>query len=341
LKENLEALLIQDYPEYEVIFVVDDPDDAAIPVIREVSPDANIVAAGKAAKSGQKVENLRESVLHAAPASTVLVFADSDARPSRDWLRHLVAPLQDDNVGVATGYRWFISTRPGLASELRSVWNASIASSLGPGLNNQFCWGGSTAIRRETFERLDIRGKWYGTVSDDFVLARAVRDAGRVIYFVPQALTASVDDCTLRELVEFTTRQIKLTRVYAPRLWKMLFFSSGLFSVVMLSAVPLAIFSGNGVAVGAAIFTFITVSVLSIGKAWLRLKAVRLVMKEYEKELRGQAVPQLTLWLLTPLLFFYNSAAALFSRRIKWRGTSYLLVSATETRVLQRGRDAR
>jgi hypothetical protein len=120
----------------------------------------------------------------------------------------------------------------------------------------------------------------------------------------------------------------------------MLFFSSGLFSVVMLSAVPLAIFSGNGVAVGAAIFTFITVSVLSIGKAWLRLKAVRLVMKEYEKELRGQAVPQLTLWLLTPLLFFYNSAAALFSRRIKWRGTSYLLVSATETRVLQRGRDA-
>ena len=340
LKENLEALLIQDYPEYEVIFVVDDPDDAAIPVIREVSPDANIVAAGKAAKSGQKVENLRESVLHAAPASTVLVFADSDARPSRDWLRHLVAPLQDDNVGVATGYRWFISTRPGLASELRSVWNASIASSLGPGLNNQFCWGGSTAIRRETFERLDIRGKWYGTVSDDFVLARAVRDAGRVIYFVPQALTASVDDCTLRELFEFTTRQIKLTRVYAPRLWKMLFFSSGLFSVVMLSAVPLAIFSGNGVAVGAAIFTFITVSVLSIGKAWLRLKAVRLVMKEYEKELRGQAVPQLTLWLLTPLLFFYNSAAALISRRIKWRGTSYLLVSATETRVLQRGRDA-
>ena len=35
LEDNLRALLEQDYPDYEIIFVVDDKNDAAVPVIEE------------------------------------------------------------------------------------------------------------------------------------------------------------------------------------------------------------------------------------------------------------------------------------------------------------------
>ena len=59
------------------------------------------------------------------------VRVDSDARPRNDWLRLLVAPLADEGMGAATGYRWFIPNKGGFASRLRSVWNASIASALG------------------------------------------------------------------------------------------------------------------------------------------------------------------------------------------------------------------
>ena len=340
--ENLARVVEQSYPDYEVIFVVDDEADTAVGVIRNVSRKAakdakkiKLIVAPKTDGSSQKVENLREAVLHAAPESEVFVFADSNARPSKDWLRNLLAPLQNPKVGAATGYRWFISKKPTFGSEMRSVWNASIASALGPNRRSNFCWGGSMAIRRDTFEKISVRERWHGTLSDDFAVTRAVKDAGLDIYFVPQALIASVEDCSFHETLEFTTRQMKITRVYATHLWAISFFGSGLFTFVMLSAFLLVIFSrSNGVAVIASLVAIILVSFFSIGKSWLRLKAVRLVLSEYDRQLRTQNFTQNTLWLLSPPLFLFNAIMATVSRRITWRGIRYELKSPTETVII-------
>jgi hypothetical protein len=86
----------------------------------------------------------------------------------------------------------------------------------------------------------------------------------------------------------------------------------------------------------AAIVTLLTVSIFSIGKSWCRLRAVRLVLPEYDDELRRQIFPQLSLWALTPVLFFYNSLAAWTSRVMIWRGTTYKMVSADETAILDK-----
>ncbi|MGH7783859.1 MAG: glycosyltransferase, partial [Candidatus Binatia bacterium] len=125
IEKNLATLLDQDYPDYEVIFVVDDDLDQAIPAIATVTQNiasaavtAKMVVAPKTTISSQKVENLREAVLRVADESRVFVFVDSDARPAKDWLRNLVAPLENQNAGAATGYRWYISENPSFASEL-------------------------------------------------------------------------------------------------------------------------------------------------------------------------------------------------------------------------------
>lgn len=336
---NFDALLGQDLPEYEVVFVIDDADDPAAGIIEQAWQEAErhvkLVVAPKAIASSQKVKNLREGVLHADPKSEVFVFVDSDARPSPGWLRALIAPLRDEAIGAATGYRWFISEEPTLASELRSAWNASIASALGPNEKSNFTWGGSMAIRRDTFERIGMREKWQGTLSDDFAVTRAMRAAGLRIRFVPQALTASVESCTFRELFEFTNRQMKITRVYMPQLWLMSFFGSGLFNLVMAAAILIAILSkANGVPVWAALATLFLVSFFSVGKAVLRLYAVRLALPQFGPELRRQRFSQYTLWLFTPAIFFANCVAALLSREIVWRGTRYRLASPERTEVM-------
>lgn len=356
LKDNLEALFQLEYPAYEIVFVVDDKNDPAVNVIdRLVSPEnhpvgetpapllrkegilnARLVVAPKAMDSSQKAENLREAVLYADLLSEVFVFVDSDARPSADWLRSLIAPLEDEGIGVSTGYRWFISNTPTFASELRNVWNASIASALGPNTKDNFCWGGSMTIRRDTFEKLDIREKWRGTLSDDFTVMRAMKDAGLKIVFVPLALTPSIENCTFSEMLEFTTRQMKITRVYASRFWLMSFFGSGLFCVVMLWSLGIAIFNRqNDLSVFAAIATLVSVSALSTGKSYLRLKAVRLVLRSYEAKLSKQMLPQLTFWFLSPYILLINSIVALFSRRLTWRGVKYEMLSPNETRVIR------
>ncbi len=60
-----------------------------------------------------------------------------------------------------------------------------------------------------------------------------------------------------------------------------------------------------------AVFTFLIVSLFSIGKSYLRLKAVKLVLKDYENELNKQFWTQNTLWIFSPAIFFYNSICAL------------------------------
>ncbi len=344
LEQNLTALIELDYPEYEVIFVVDDPDDPAVKVIQAVSQTGEgyrkktaLTVAPKATDSSQKVENLREGVIHADPRSEVFVFVDSDARPSPAWLRALVAPLRDETIGATTGYRWFISEDPSLASEIRSSWNASIASALGPNARSNFCWGGSMAIRRDTFERLNIRDRWHGSLSDDFTVTRAMNAGDLPIRFVPEALAASVENCTIGQLFEFTNRQMKITRVYMPKLWLMSFFGSALFNSVLITAFLIVIFSrANTALVWAAIFTLITVSGFSVGKAWTRLRAVRLVLSQYARALERQSLTQNTLWLITPAVFLVNCFSAL-SRRMRWRGTEYEMASPEVTKIIDPG----
>ena len=343
LLENLDALLRQDYDEFEVVFIVDEQNDPATKVIeeawREGRRQVKLVVAPKATDSSQKVTNLREGIQYADPSSQVFVFVDSDARPSKDWLKNLVAPLKDENVGATTGYRWFISQLPTFASEMRNIWNASIASALGPDRKTNFCWGGSTAIRRDVFERLEIRQRWQGTLSDDFALTRAINEAHLDIYFVPRALIPSIDNCAWEELFEFTTRQMKITRVYMPKLWIASFLGSGLFNVVMLSSFLIMIFSPtNNLTVVIAMFTLLSVTIFSIGKSWLRFRAVELILGQYRRELRRQSLPQMTLWALSPAIFLYNCSAALISRKVAWRGTVYEMISPSETRIVRQNR---
>jgi ceramide glucosyltransferase len=339
-RENIIALFRQDYPSFEIIFVSDGPDDPALLVAEEVRrefsgtrfPPARLVVSGMATESGQKVHNLLASLKEADASSEVFVFVDTDARPSKDWLRALVAPLEDATVGAATGYRWFVPVRGGLASRLRSVWNASIASALGASRDKNFCWGGSTAIRRETFERLGMTERWRGTLSDDFALTRALQAERLPIHFVPLCLTASLEDCGFVELLEFTTRQMKITRVYAAHLWKAVLLSGLIFVPTFFGGLALvAARAALGLPYVWALLLLSVIYVLGVCKAWLRWRAVNLVLAGHRDLLRRDAFAQLFLWPLATLLFLYNSLAAALSHRITWRGITYELRSPTET----------
>ncbi|CAN5505933.1 glycosyltransferase family 2 protein [soil metagenome] len=350
---NLIALFQQEYPDYEIIFVTGEESDASLGVIEDVTRSislvttrthektisARVVIAGAAADSGQKVHNLRVAVGEIDSRSEVLVFVDADARPQVHWLRSLVAPLHDERIGAATGYRWFIPLQGGLASHLCSVWNASIASALGENDEKNFCWGGSTAISRSTFELLNIKDRWRGTVSDDFTLTNALKEARLPIRFVPACLTASLEDCSFRELIEFTTRQLKITRVYASHLWKAALMGSLLFVMVFFGGLVLVSARALlGLSFWLPMLLLCLIFVLGALKGYIRLRAVQLPLAKYSRELSRTLPAHLFLWPITSALFLYNSIAAMFSRRIEWRGIRYELKSPTEA-VIIRGTD--
>lgn len=328
--ENVRPLVEQDYPGYEVLFVFDDPTDPAIEIVKQFH--AKTVISGPAEGTGQKVHNLIEAVNQIDPRCEVIVFVDTDARPGRDWLRKLVAPLSDENVGASSGYRWFIPERGGLATRVRGVWNASIASVLGENTEKNFCWGGSTAISRATFERLNVVKRWAGTVSDDFTITRVLKEAKLPIHFTPNCLVPSVGDCGFHELLEFTTRQVKITRVYAAHLWLPLMLGSGLFTIVFFGGMGLLAMTRSL----PVLVILATLFLLGAAKSFIRWKAIRIPLAEHRSKLDRDLWAHVFLWPFASLLYFYNTIVAGFSRRIKWRGITYELKSSTEAVIISR-----
>lgn len=345
-EENIRRLFSQSYLKYEIVFIVDDKEDTAVGVIeeaiREYSSDivsARLLVAPKATASSQKIANLLHAIAHADARSDIFAFVDSDACTGPEWLASLAVAASKPSVGAATGYRWLISENGKLGSELASVWNGSVASALGPNTKSNFCWGGSMAIRREIFDRLDVTARWKRALSDDFALTKAVHDAGLELEFVPQALCASFEHQTLSEMLEFTTRQMKITRVYSPHLWVLSMFGSTLFCGVMISSILIAIGGPFAeIAFFASVFTLVSVTAFTLAKAVIRLRAVRFALSEHQDLLKKQLMPQCVYAFVTPAIFLVNSILALFSRRIVWRGTEYELKSPSETVIIREKR---
>jgi ceramide glucosyltransferase len=223
LEDNLRALLEQDYEDYEVAFIVESEFDPAAPIIRRVMAEhpwrpARLIVAGRAVDCGQKVHNLRTATGRLSPRIEYLAFIDSDARPRAEWLRMLVARLHRPKLGAITGYRWFVPQSDALANRVLYSLNCDLMSLLGRS-SYHLIWGGSWAIRRETFELVGLHSAWKNTVSDDLTACRVLRDAGLEVRFEPACVVASPLDNDFREATSFLRRQYLLAKLYVSDWW--------------------------------------------------------------------------------------------------------------------------
>src|SRR5438445_7170136 len=122
-------------------------------------------------------------------------------------------------IGQTTTMRWLIPNRSNLPTTLLAAWNAPVVTMLSEKGRN-FCWGGGTAIRRAIFEQSGVVDQWRNSVSDDYSLTRALERTNRSIVFIPECLTLSYAETDLQGLLEFTNRQVLITRVYAGNIWR-------------------------------------------------------------------------------------------------------------------------
>src|SRR5258708_28821481 len=216
LERNLVALTEFDYRNYEIFFILASASDSAYTTVKRVAerskPPAHVIIADKPEECGEKVHNLRVAIEQLPAEFEVLVFADSDGRPDKSWLRRLVGPLHDKQVGAATTMRWLIPNSNNFASALLAVWNASLVTMLSEKGEN-FCWGGGTAIRRAVFDEVRVIDEWNHSVSDDYSMTPALHGAGRSLAFVPARPTPTYLDADFPSLLEFTNPQIVITKV--------------------------------------------------------------------------------------------------------------------------------
>lgn len=338
LERNLVALTEFDYRNYELFFILASSSDSAYSTVKRVAdhskPPAHVVIAERPEACGEKVNNLRVAIEQLPAEFEVLAFADSDGRPGRLWLRRLVTTLNDKKVGAATTMRWLIPNGHNFATALLAVWNASVVTMLSEKGKN-FCWGGGTAIRRSVFDEVRVLDEWHHSVSDDYSMTRALERAGRSIVFVPECLTPTYVDVDFRGLLEFTNRQILITKVYSKKNWASGTAMHLLYCGTLLLGLEVTVSNllATLPAFHLAMLTFLPMLLAAI-RGGLRVAAATEVLPALRAQIVGQAWMYIVLGVFIPYLFLLNFAVSLFTRRIRWRGVTYELISPQQTRIL-------
>lgn len=338
---NLRALFEQRQVNYQLRLVVEDERDSAAELIAELQAEyphvpSELLIAGRAIESGQKVHNLLVATEDVPADVNVLAFVDSDARPGPEWLAALVSRLHESKIGARTGYRWMIPERATLPNLLVSSINCSVASMYSRHRLNAV-WGGAWAIRRELFEQSGIREAWVGTLSDDLVVTRVLRASGLQIEFEPRCLTASPVDMAAGETVNFLRRQFLLVRRYARLHWWLALvggslLQGGLWGAAMLT-LGLAI---AGQAWWAPAAVCLALYGLAVFRGWLGQSAFRTRLAGHESKLARPR--QFDTWLgpLAGICGWLAMVSSLAGSSMTWRGIRYWI--SPGGRVLLLGR---
>jgi hypothetical protein len=166
-------------------------------------------------------------------------------------------------------------------------------------------------------------------------MTRALERANRSIVFLPECIVPSFVETDFTGLMEFTNRQVLITRVYAERIWGMAAATHLLYclSLVLGTILTLSDFLATRPAFHLAALTFLPV-LLSMIRGALRAAGVSEVLPAHRSQIAGQAWIYVLLTVFIPFLYLVNFISSLLTRKIRWRGITYELIAPQQTRII-------
>ena len=223
LYANLASFCRQDYPEYQIVCGVNDPDDPAIAVVERIRrdfPECDVVLSiGDRPGANRKVANLCHMMTHAKHG--VLALSDADVRVRPDYLRRTVAPLASPTVGLTTclyrGRGFF-----GLPSIIESLLiNCDFVPMV---LTAQFigqrnALGASLCFKRQALDEAGGFARIADHLADDNMLGENIKAAGYTVELLPYVVETILDSTTLAEVWRHQVRWARTYRVLQPVGW--------------------------------------------------------------------------------------------------------------------------
>jgi ceramide glucosyltransferase len=316
LRENLRSTCLQDYPTFQVVFSVQRLHDPAIPLLLEVQQEfgsERVTVAIEQCVVGPngKINNLVGGLKHTR--HDMLVISDSDIRLRPDYLKTIIAPLADPDVGfVSTLFKAIdAQTRPETMEVL--TINADIVPNMAFAVVSgaaKFCVGASTAFRRSTLDGIGGFPSLSNYLVEDYEMGRRILATGKRMVMLPYLVETSVDLKTVRQWWNHLVRCEQSHRAARP---------GAMFSTIVIRPVPFAVFFALS-ALGSWMGLMVLASTIAI-----RLISAGIVMHWWLHDQKGVR----SLWLLP-----FRDVAALgswvfaFTKRTTiWRETEFALTN--------------
>jgi ceramide glucosyltransferase len=222
LEANLESFFLQDYPNFEIIFGTRDSKDAALAVVHKVQQRyphvaTKIVFSGEPDRPNAKVCSLHKMYSYAA--GDYFIISDSDVEVRPNYLREVIAPLLNPQVGlvtclyrgVSTGGVWSRLEALGMSVEMTS---GVIVAEMLEGM--RFALGPTMAARRDTIDSVGGMAALADYCADDYVLGQAVYASGQKVELSTHVIDHIVNHRSFRASLLHQLRWMKSTRFSRP-----------------------------------------------------------------------------------------------------------------------------
>lgn len=223
LRESLESFFRQDYERFEIIFGARYADDPALDVARQLmrqypEVDARIVLSGTPPWPNAKIYSLEKMLAHAQ--YDYLVISDSDVEVGPTYLRQIVSPLLDPEVGCTTciyrglpaGGLWALLEGLGMSVEMTS---GVLVADMLEGM--KFALGPTMATRRDILEGIGGFAALREYHSDDYLFGNYIAAAGYRVVVPREPIDHVALNRALPDSLSHQTRWMKSTRYSRPK----------------------------------------------------------------------------------------------------------------------------
>jgi ceramide glucosyltransferase len=224
LEQNLASFCAQEYPgAVEVVCGVQDPADPAIGVVQHLRrrfPDRSIKLAVALRRTAGNPKILNILNMFPLAQNGIVILSDSDMCVGQNYVRDVVATLQQPEVGLVTClYRG--RAVGGIWSRLAAAavdhhFLPSVLVGLRFGLA-QPCFGSTIALRTETLKRIGGFESVADTLADDYAIGDSVRRLGLKVAIPPFAVDHTFSERTLSDVLAHELRWARTIRLVDPK----------------------------------------------------------------------------------------------------------------------------
>src|SRR6202167_2119492 len=222
LKENIESFFRQDYPDYEILFAADEANDAALDVVREVCARYPHIG-GRVWVPAPPWPNPVVYSFHCmaeAAAHDILVTTDSDVEVDPGYLREIVPPLLDPQVGMVTCVYRGRNTAgyfSGLTDNSMSVEMTAgvLVANLLEGM--KFGLGPTTVVRKDSLACIGGYTALRDYIAYDFAIGNLMAEAGYRVVLSGHIIDHVVNQPSFRRMWQNQLRWAQTTRYSRPK----------------------------------------------------------------------------------------------------------------------------
>ena len=248
--ENFSSFCRQDYPEYEILFCVNEMSDPAVAVVQTVMsefPQRRIRILSGATRFGanRKVNNL--ALLTKEARYEFVAQSDGDVRVGPNYLREVIAPFADPDVGVVSCFYRGVA-QPNLGAELEGVGATSdfFAGALVADWleGTTFALGASVATRKSWLAKIGGYEALAKLLADDYEIGNRIHKTGGKVLLSREPVWTMYPAQTLKGFWEHQVRWARTVRMVRPPSFFGLIFTHGLPWAFLAAAVAPAIWVG-------------------------------------------------------------------------------------------------